>query len=75
MKIMIEAGGDVNYGTETGFTALFSAVISGHPEAVQVLLEAGAQVRDVQGIRLSGYAQGKKQSQIIAILERALPPS
>jgi ankyrin repeat protein len=73
MKAIIDAGADVNHGSEAGFTGLFSAVISGHVEAVQVLLEAGAEVRDVQGVRLTGYAQGKNRQQIIVALERATP--
>ncbi len=72
MKILIEAGADVNHGRDTGFTALFSAVISGQIEGVRVLLEAGAQVRDVQGVKLAGCAQGKQRQQIIAVLERAI---
>jgi hypothetical protein len=39
---------------------------------VQMLLDAGAQVRNVEGIRLTGYAQGKKRLQIIAVLEQVM---
>lgn len=70
MNTIIEAGADVNRGRESGFTALFSAVISGHLEAVEMLLKAGAEVIDLQGTKLKGYAQGKKSLQIIEALER-----
>ncbi len=71
MKRLIEAGADVNPGKKTGSTALLSAVLNGHLEGVQLLLDAGAKVWDVQGVRLTGYAQGKKREQIVAALERA----
>jgi|SRR5579862_3424145 len=69
MKLLIEAGADVNHGREHGFTALFSAVMSGHLRSVQILLEAGALVPD--GGMLTRCAQGKNRLQIIAALERA----
>jgi hypothetical protein len=72
MNAIIEAGTNVNHGRESGFTALFSAVISGHLKAVEILLGAGAEVVDMQGTKLAGYAQGKKRTQIVAALERAM---
>lgn len=70
MRTIIEAGADVNHGMENGSTALLAAVLGGHLESVQLLLDAEAQVRDIQGIELTGYAQGKRRPQIVAILER-----
>jgi ankyrin repeat protein len=56
LKLLIQAGADVNHGKKTGFTALFSAVMSGHVEAVHILLNAGAEITPVQGIELRGYS-------------------
>ena len=42
LTLLIQAGADVNHGTKTGFTALFSAVSGGHVEAVRILLNPGA---------------------------------
>lgn len=56
VQLLIGAGADVNHGSENGFTALFSAVLSGHLEIVKELLRAGAKPFPVQGIALRGYA-------------------
>jgi ankyrin repeat protein len=74
MKMLIEAGADVNHGIEVGFTALLLAVQSGHLGAVRLLLENGAKVHDAKRMKwFAGYLDGKKREQMIAVLERAMP--
>jgi len=41
-KILVEAGADINYHTEGGGTALYSAIISENPDLVYYLLTNGA---------------------------------
>lgn len=56
LQLLIRAGAHVNHGSETGFTALFSAVLGGHVGVVKELLGSGAKQAPVQGIALRGYA-------------------
>lgn len=44
LKQLIEAGASVNIVTVDNFTPLHDACIQAHPNCVQILLEAGAQV-------------------------------
>lgn len=69
LTLLIQAGADVNHGTKTGFTALFSAVSGGHVEAVRILLNAGAETVPVQGIELRGYSIRANSKQHEAILQ------
>ena len=81
LTLLIQAGADVNHGTKTGFTALFSAVSGGHVEAVRILLNAGAETVPVQGIELRGYsirANSKQHEAILQMLDEQIkktPPA
>ncbi len=44
MKVLIEAGADVNAVLPEGETILMTAARTGRPEAVKLLLDAGAKV-------------------------------
>jgi ankyrin repeat protein len=66
------AGANVNRGKETGFTALFSAVLGGHVEAVRLRLDAGAEIVPVQGVELRGYcthANSRRHDAILTMLD------
>jgi ankyrin repeat protein len=68
LKLLIQAGADVNHGKETGFTALFSAVSGGRVEAVRILLDAGTEIVPAQGIELRGYSIRENSRRHEAIL-------
>ena len=61
IKMLIEAGANINEKGEHGFTPLFEAVEQGHFEAVKLLVELGAQpIKNDEGLLPSEYAEGKE---------------
>ena len=42
VRMLIEAGADINKLTNDGWTPLRFAATSGHPEATKILIDAGA---------------------------------
>lgn len=64
VKVLVEAGADVNAVNEGEFTALHAAVFRGWNEVVQYLVEQGANLnaRDYRGRTPFRLAQGAKQS-------------
>jgi hypothetical protein len=64
VKVVVEAGADVNAANEGEFTALHAAVFRGWNEIVQYLVEHGADInaRDYRGRTPFRLAEGSKQS-------------
>jgi ankyrin repeat protein len=64
VKILVEAGADVNAVNEADFTALHGAAFRGLNEIIQYLVEHGANVnaRDFRGRTPYRIAEGSKQS-------------
>jgi ankyrin repeat protein len=64
VKVLVEAGADVNAANEGEFTALHAAVFRGWNEIVQYLVEHGADInaRDYRGRTPFRLAEGSKQS-------------
>jgi ankyrin repeat protein len=64
VRVLIEAGGDVNAVNEADFTALHGAAFRGLNEIVQILVESGADInaRDFRGRTPFRLAEGSKQS-------------
>ena len=64
VKVLLEAGADINAVNEADFTALHGAVFRGLNEVVQFLVENGADInaRDFRGRTPYRMAEGAKQS-------------
>lgn len=64
VKVLVEAGADVNGVNEADFTALHGAAMRGFNEVVQYLVEHGAAInaRDFRGRTAYRLAEGAKQS-------------
>ena len=64
VKILVEAGGDVNAVNEADFTALHGATMRGLDEVIQYLVDHGANInaRDFRGRTPYRIAEGAKQS-------------
>ena len=64
VRVLVEAGADVNAVNEGEFTALHAAVFRGWNEVVQYLVEHGANInaRDYRGRTPFRMAEGAKQS-------------
>jgi ankyrin repeat protein len=64
VKVLLEAGADINQVNEADFTALHGAAMRGLNEVVQFLVEHGANInaRDFRGRTAYRLAQGSKQS-------------
>ena len=64
VRVLVEAGADVNAANEGEFTALHAAVFRGWNEVVQYLVEHGANInaRDYRGRTPFRMAEGSKQS-------------
>ena len=64
VKVLLEAGGDINAVNEADFTALHGAAMRGLNEVVQYLVEQGAGIdaRDFRGRTAYRMAEGSKQS-------------
>ena len=64
VKILVEAGADVNAVNEADFTALHGAAFRGLDEIIQYLVERGANInaRDFRGRTPYRIAEGSKQS-------------
>jgi uncharacterized protein len=64
VKVLVEAGGDINAVNEADFTALHGASMRGLNEIVQYLVEHGANLnaRDYRGRTPFRLAEGSKQS-------------
>jgi ankyrin repeat protein len=76
--LLIERGAAVNAADERGYTALFHACYDadtdrGHPEVVELLLDAGAH-KEAQigfGVRPLMYAAGNGEAAVVEVLLRA----
>jgi ankyrin repeat protein len=64
VKVLVEAGADVNAANEADFTALHAATFRGLNEVVHYLVEQGADIdaRDFRGRTAFRLAEGAKQS-------------
>lgn len=64
VKVLIEAGGEINAANEADFTALHAATFRGLNEVVRYLVEQGADInaRDFRGRTAFRIAEGAKQS-------------
>ena len=64
VKVLVEAGADLNAANEADFTALHAATFRGLNEVVQYLVEQGADInaRDFRGRTPYRIAEGAKQS-------------
>jgi ankyrin repeat protein len=64
VKVLIDAGADVNAANEADFTALHGAAFRGLNEVIQILVERGANInaRDYRGRTAFRLAEGSKQS-------------
>jgi len=64
VKLLVEAGADVNASNEADFTALHAAVFRGWNEVVEYLVKQGANInaRDYRGRTPYRLAEGAKQS-------------
>ena len=64
IRVLIDAGVDVNTANEADFTALHCAAFSGMNELVQYLVDRGAEInaRDWRGRTPFRLAEGAKQS-------------
>jgi ankyrin repeat protein len=64
VRILLDAGADVNAVNEADFTALHGAAFRGLNEIVQILVERGADInaRDFRGRTAFRLAEGSKQS-------------
>jgi ankyrin repeat protein len=64
VRVLVEAGADVNAANEADFTALHAATFRGWNEVVQYLVERGASInaRDYRGRTPFRIAEGGKQS-------------
>lgn len=64
VKVLVEAGADINAANEADFTALHAAAFRGLNEVVQYLVERGADInaRDFRGRTAFRIAEGTKQS-------------
>jgi uncharacterized protein len=64
VKLLVEAGGDVNAVNEADFTALHGATMRGLDEVIQYLVDHGANInaRDFRGRTPYRIAEGAKQS-------------
>ena len=64
MKVLLEAGSEINAINEADFTALHGAAFRGLNEVVEYLVEQGADIdaRDFRGRTPFRLAEGSKQS-------------
>ena len=64
VKLLVEAGGDVNAVNEADFTALHGAAFRGLNEVIEYLVEQGADINapDFQGRTAFRMAEGSKQT-------------
>ena len=72
-RLLIEAGADVNAGTDEGWTALMAAANAGSIEVVKLLLQAGADVNAKDGRKDTALsrAQKTKHQEIVELLKEA----
>jgi hypothetical protein len=73
VRLLLEAGGDVNVQANDGQTALMRAADYGHVDTVTLLLDSGADVniRNENGITALRFATLKGHTQIIQLLKTA----
>ena len=64
VRVLLEAGSDINAVNEADFTALHGAAFRGLNEIVQLLVDSGADInaRDFRGRTPFRLAEGSKQS-------------
>jgi len=64
VKLLLDAGADINAVNEADFTALHGAAFRGLDEVIQILVERGANInaRDFRGRTAYRLAEGSKQS-------------
>src|SRR5262249_50862752 len=64
VKVLLDAGSEVNAVNEADFTALHGAAFRGLDEVIQILVERGADInaRDFRGRTPYRIAEGAKQS-------------
>jgi ankyrin repeat protein len=64
VKVLIDAGGDVNAKNEAGFTALHGAAFKGLNEVAQILVEHGANLNAQDFLQRTPFrlAEGSKQT-------------
>jgi ankyrin repeat protein len=73
VRLLLEAGADLNRTANDGQTALMRAADYGHVDVLQLLLDAGADVnvKSVNGITALRFATLKGNSRIIDMLKAA----
>ncbi|MDN6858087.1 ankyrin repeat domain-containing protein [Pseudomonas sp. CAN2814] len=69
IKMLVEAGADINKPGETGFTPLHCAVEQDHPQAVALLLALGAKaLPDANGLLPSDLARLLNHDDVLKLL-------
>ena len=68
-RLLLEAGAEVDYPGEQGFTALHEAVSQGHPEIVKLLLEYGSDPSLTTELGATEYL-AESYPEILALLKK-----
>ena len=70
LRMLIDAGADVNIQNNNGWTALYTSVYKNHPELLRMLLDAGADVnvQDDYGYTALHYCAVMNRPEILRIL-------
>jgi ankyrin repeat protein len=75
VRLLIDAGAQVNTRSQQGDTALMASVASGNVRAAQTLIQAGADVsiRNLSGETALYLAERERNSPMVALLKRHTP--
>lgn len=73
VKMLVDAGANVNLKGEEGFTALMRAAVAGYADSTKALIEAGADLnlRDDNGNTAMMLAEDNSHSKIVRLLKDA----
>ena len=70
--MLLETGADPNIKSSTDNCALVAAIMSGHPEVVEALIQQGAKCEDVYEIwhAVNCMTRERKRAEMIEVLQR-----